>query len=233
LAVAAWQLWIVAAHVPPIVAPSPGAVVAELLGDPRLYISAAGATIGVAFAGLIVGSLLGVMLAVGVWLTPFAAGAITFPALLVQSTPLVAMLPVIARLLGYGEQTVVAAAAAITFLPTFVLVAAGLRAVPPGAEWVFDVLGSSRTARLLRLALPSALPSILVALRLAAANSILAALVAEYLIGTVGLGRLFADAQSELLTPRAWSASLVATVLSVGAFAAARRLEGWGSRFTT
>jgi len=232
LLLAAWQIWIVAGHVPAIVAPAPAAVLRELAGDPLLYASAAGSTIGVAIAGLILGSILGVALAVAIWLTPFAAGAMTFPALLVQSTPLVAMLPVIARLLGYGEQTVVAAATAITFLPTFVLVAAGMRTTPPGADAVFDVLGSSRLTRLARLALPAAIPSALVALRIAAANSILAALIAEYLIGAFGLGRLFADAQSEMLTPRAWAASLVATMLSVAAYAAARRLERLGARFT-
>ncbi len=232
LLLAAWQGWIVAGHVPAIVAPAPAAVLAELAANPSLYLTSASATIGVALAGLVIGTVLGVALAVVIWLTPFAAGAMTFPALLVQSTPLVAMLPVIARLLGYGEQTVVAAATAITFLPTFVLVAAGLRTTPPGADAVFDALGSSRAMRLLRLAIPSAVPSLLVAMRIAAANSILAALIAEYLIGTYGLGRLFADAQSEMLTPRAWAASLVATVLSVAAYAAARRFERLGERFT-
>jgi NitT/TauT family transport system permease protein len=232
LLLVAWQVWIVAGHVPAIVAPAPAAVLAELAANPLLYLTSAGATIGVALAGLVIGTVLGVALAVAMWLTPFAAGAMTFPALLVQSTPLVAMLPVIARLLGYGEQTVVAAATAITFLPTFVLVAAGLRATPPGADGVFDALGSSRAARLLRLAIPAAVPSLLVAMRIAAANSILAALIAEYLIGTYGLGRLFADAQSEMLTPRAWAASLAATILSVAAYAAARRCERLGERFT-
>jgi NitT/TauT family transport system permease protein len=228
----AWQIWIVAAHVPAIVAPAPAAVAAELIGNPTLYAGAAAATLGVALAGLILGTLLGVALAVCVWLTPFAAGAMTFPALLVQSTPLVAMLPVIARLLGYGEQTVVAAATAITFLPTFVLVAAGMRATPAGTDALFDALGSSRWTRLRRLALPSAMPNLLVAVRIAAANTILAALIAEYLIGTFGLGRLFADAQSQFLTPRAWAASLVATVLSVSAYALARRFERYGKTFT-
>ncbi len=232
LLLVAWQVWIVAGHVPAIVAPAPGAVLAELTGDPQLYATAAASTIGVALAGLIIGTLLGVALAVLMWLTPFAAGAMTFPALLVQSTPLVAMLPVIARLLGYGEQTVVAAAIAITFLPTVVLVAAGMRATPPGTDAVFDALGSPRRVRLVRLALPAAVPSALVALRIAAANSILAALIAEYLMGTFGLGRLFADAQSQMLTPRAWAASLVATILSVAAYAAARRFERLGERFT-
>ncbi len=233
LVLAAWQLWIVAAHVPAIVAPAPAAVVAELIANPGLYAGAAAATIGVALAGLVLGTLLGVALAVVIWSTPFAAAAMTFPALLVQSTPLVALLPVIARLLGYGEPTVVAAATMITFLPTFVLVASGLRATPAGTGALFDALGSSRFVRLTRLALPAAVPSLLVALRIAAANSILAALVAEYLIGTFGLGRLFADAQSQMLTSRAWGASLVATVLSVAAYAVARRCEAFGANFTT
>jgi len=232
LLLAAWDVWIVAAHVPPIVAPAPARVLVEIVANPGLYAAAACATIGVALTGLLIGMTIGIALAIAIWATPFAAGALTFPALLAQSTPLVALLPVIARLLGYGEQTVIAAATAITFLPTFVLVGSGLRALPANAADVFDVLGSSRLARLVRLALPSAVPSMLVALRLSAANSILAALTAEYLIGTFGLGRLFADAQTQALTPRAWAAALVATVLSVAAYAAARRLAVIGERFS-
>jgi len=232
LLLAAWQVWIVAARVPPIVAPAPARVFIEVGTNPGLYLAAACATLGVALAGLLIGMTLGIAVAMAIWTTPFAAGALTFPAMLAQSTPLVALLPVIARLLGYGEQTVIAAATAITFLPTFVLVGSGLRATPANAGDLFDVLGSSRLARLVRLALPSAVPSMLVALRLAAANSILAALTAEYLIGTFGLGRLFADAQTQSLTPRAWAAGLIATVLSVAAYEAARRLAVIGERYT-
>ena len=122
---AAWQMWIVAGNVPAIVAPSPWAVAVELAHDPLLYVRAAASTIGVAALGLVLGMLLGLALAIAIWITPFAAGAMTVPALLVQSTPLIATLPVIARLLGYGEQTVIAAAVIITFLPTFVLAGTG------------------------------------------------------------------------------------------------------------
>lgn len=227
----AWQCWIAFGHVPAIVAPSPAAVVVELVQHPELYVRAAAATAAVAAAGLIAGTALGCALAVTIWLTPFAAGLMTVPALLVQSTPLVATLPIVARLLGYGEPTVVAGAVLITFLPTFVIVAAGLHDEPPGASLVFDALGARRRVRLMFLALPAAVPSVLLAIRIAAANSILAALIAEYLIGQWGLGRLFAEAQSQFLTSRSWAASLVATALSVGAYAAARRLEHFGKRF--
>jgi NitT/TauT family transport system permease protein len=232
LLLAAWQGWIALDRVQQIVAPSPAAVAAELARNPALYGSEAVATLAVAIAGLATGVALACALAVATWFSPFATGALTLPALLVQSTPLVALLPVVARLLGYDERAVVASAALITVFPSFVLVAAGLRALPRGADEVFAALGAGRRARLVLLAIPSGVPSLLVALRIAAPASVLAALIAEYLMGTSGLGQLFAVAEGQLDTARAWTAALVATALSVAAYLAARRAESvWGRRF--
>jgi ABC-type nitrate/sulfonate/bicarbonate transport system permease component len=229
---ALWQLWVAAAHVPSIVAPTPRAVALALLTHPGLYLSETAVTLGVALAGLAIGTLLALAFAVATWFSPLLTSAVTFPALLVQSTPIVALMPVLARLLGYDQRTVVAAAALITVFPTFVLVAAGLRAPPPGAPDLFAALGASRFARLRLLALPSAVPNFVAALRIASANCILAALVAEYLMGTSGLGRLFATAEGSFDTPGAWAASLVATALSVAGYLATRRLEqSVGRRF--
>jgi len=113
----------------------------------------------------------------------------------------------------------------ITFFPTFVLVASGLRALPPGTRDVFTVLGANRLTLLRLLVIPSAVPSLLTALRISSANCILAALVAEYLMGTAGLGRLFATSESRFDTAAAWAACLVATTVSVAAFLGSRRLE--------
>jgi len=225
LIVGSWQVWISLGHVARIVAPAPRDVVVELFAHAGVYFAAGGVTLLVALAGLIIGTALGCVLAVITWFSPFVTGMLTLPAVLITSTPLVALMPVIARLLGYNQRTVIAAAVVITFFPTFVLVASGLRALPPGTADLFTVLGAGRLARLRLLVLPSAIPQLLVALRLSCANCILAALVAEYLMGTSGLGRLFATAESTFDTASAWAACLVATALSVGAFLGSRRLE--------
>jgi ABC-type nitrate/sulfonate/bicarbonate transport system permease component len=228
----AWQLWIALGHVPPIVAPSPYGVAAELSAHPGLYVSEGAATLGVALAGLLAGFGAALLVAIATWWSPFATVALTAPALLLQATPIVAVMPILARVLGYDQRTVIAAVAIITFFPTFALLAAGLRALPPGAGDVLCVLGAGPAARLRYLALPSAAPSALVALRIAAANCVLAALIGEYLMGTTGLGRLFAVASGQFQTERAWSAALVATVLSVGGYLLACRIEGVaGERF--
>jgi NitT/TauT family transport system permease protein len=134
-------------------------------------------------------------------------------------------MPVIARVLGNDQRTVVASAALITLFPTLALVAAGLRAEPRGSADVFTVLGAGRLTRLRLLALPAAVPNLLTALRISSANCILAALVAEYLMGTSGLGRDFAIAEGSFRLPAAWAAALVATALSTAAFSLSRRIE--------
>ncbi|MGP6156884.1 MAG: ABC transporter permease [Vulcanimicrobiaceae bacterium] len=226
----AWQLWVSFGQVAAIVAPTPLAVATELVTHPADFAREGGATLLVALAGLALGALLSLALAVLTWFSPLLSGAVSFPALLVQATPLVALMPVLARVLGYDQRTVVAAAALIAFFPTFVLAVSGLRALPPGAQDVFSILGASRFARLRLLALPSAVPNLLTALRISSANCILAALVAEYLMGTTGLGRLFAVSESSFEIARAWAACLVATVLSVLGYLATQRLETLGRK---
>ena len=132
----------------------------------------------------------------------------------------VALIPILARLFGYDLKTVLAIVAIISFFPSFVFTSAGLRALPAGSADLFRANGASTWHRLALLALPAALPNWMLALRLASANSILAAMVAEFLMGTSGLGNLFHAASDELAMPRALGASLVAMTISVILYAA-------------
>ncbi len=75
------------------------------------------------------------------------------------------------------------------------------------------------------LAIPAAVPLFCVALRIAAAHSILAAMVAEYLMGTGGLGFMLADARSDLNMERALGASIVAIFLSIFLYVVAHWVE--------
>ncbi len=222
---ALWQAWVSLANVPAIVMPAPLAVARELASHPDFYVREGATTLAVALAGLLAGAAAAVVLAAGAWFSPYATAALTWPVLLIQATPIVALLPVIARVLGYDQRTVIAGAALITLFPTLALVSAGLRAVPRGSADVFAALGAGRLTRLRLLALPAAVPSLLTALRISSANCVLAALVAEYLMGTSGLGRDFALAEGSFRLPAAWAAALTATALSTAAFALSRRIE--------
>ena len=162
--------------------------------------------------------IIGTSLAIVTWLSPLLSGLVSPLAILFSSVPVVAMIPIIARLLGYNVSTEIVIVVIITFFPSFVFASSGLRALPSGSDDLFQVLGASRRATLLHLALPAAMPNLAIAFRLAAAYAILAAMIAEFLMGTAGLGYLFAKTNDEFQTEQAFGTSVIATVISVTAF---------------
>jgi ABC-type nitrate/sulfonate/bicarbonate transport system permease component len=223
LVLVAWQLWVVIGRFNVIVMPTPLAVVDDLINHPGVYLSNVGITLALALFGLIAGMAVGTGLAVAAWFSLVAAGLLNPLTVLFSSVPVVALIPVIARLLGYDTSTVLAIVVIITFFPSFVFASSGLRSPPPGSEDLFRVLGASRLDLLRRLALPAAMPNLAIAFKLAAAHAILAAMVAEFLMGTTGLGYLFAKTKSDFQMEQAFGASAVATIISATAFMAA----GW------
>jgi sulfonate transport system permease protein len=213
--VLAWAAWITTSHVPQIVAPSPAGVAARLIHHPGAYLAAAGHTLESALGGLVIGMFVGVALAVIVSTSDILSGLVAPLSLVIPSVPIVVIIPVVARLIGYSSKTVLITAILMAFFPVFVLVASGLRSRPPGADDVFATYGAPQWRQLWHLALPSAMPNLLIAVRISAATCFLGALSAEWLIGQNGLGHLFSQNRVLLETQAAWGAIIVAIALSV------------------
>jgi ABC-type nitrate/sulfonate/bicarbonate transport system permease component len=220
-----WQLWVSTAGYSSIVLVSPGAVFSDLLHFPRAYLLPTLRTLAFALGGLAIGMAAGLLLAIAAWFSEFLGGITTPFALLLSSTPVVCLIPIVARLFGYEGRTELIAVAVMTFFPSFVLSAAGLRALPPMSPGVFEVLRASRWQTLRLLALPAALPQLAAALRVGATYSVLVALVAEYLMQTGGLGTLFAVTMQQFHLARALGASLLAMALSVALYEITHALE--------
>ncbi|MGA3227837.1 MAG: ABC transporter permease subunit [Acidobacteriaceae bacterium] len=220
-----WQVWVSAAGYNSIVLVSPGAVFSDLIHSPGAYLLPALRTLAFALGGLAIGMAAGLLLAMAAWLSELLAGITTPFALLLSSTPVVCLIPIIARLFGYQGRTELIAVAVMTFFPSFVYSATGLRELPPMSRDVFLVLHASRWQNLRLLALPAALPSLATALRVGATYSVLVALLAEYLMQTGGLGTLFAVTMQQFHLARALGASLLAMALSVTLYEVTSALE--------
>jgi ABC-type nitrate/sulfonate/bicarbonate transport system permease component len=221
----AWEAWVVAMQFNSIVMPRPLGVLRDLAAAPQIYWQNAVYTVSAAIIGLILGMAFGSLLAVIAWLSTLLKGLLTPLTVLFSSVPVVTIVPIIARLLGYDFTTVLAIVVIICFFPAFVFTTAGLDALPPGSEDLFRVFGAGTGARLVYLALPAALPNWTVGLRVAAGHAVLGAMVAEYLMGTAGLGYLFAETKSDFNMERAFGATLLATIVSVAFFLAALTAE--------
>jgi ABC-type nitrate/sulfonate/bicarbonate transport system permease component len=225
LIVAAWEAWVLASGFNSIVIARPADVLNDVLQHPGLYLPNAAHTLGIAMLGLLLGMAVGTLAAVAAWSSALLGGLLAPLTLVFSSIPVVAVIPIIARLLGYDTSTTLAVVVIISFFPSFVFTASGLRALPPGSADLFRVLGASRWATLWRLALPAALPNWMVALRGAAPQAVMAATLAEFLMASSGLGQIFHTAKDELDMARALGASLVVAVIAVVVFLLASAAE--------
>jgi ABC-type nitrate/sulfonate/bicarbonate transport system permease component len=222
---AGWQAWVMANDYNSIVIVSPAVVVRDIVLHPSVYAFPALWTVTFAITGLAGGMLLGLLLAVIGWRSPLFSGMVSPSALLLSSTPVVCLIPLLARIFGYQTKTEFVTVVIMTFFPCFVYTSSGLRKIPPMAGELFTVLAATQGERLRYLALPAAVPNLAIALRVGAAYSILVTVVAEYLMQTGGLGNMFALTSQAFQTGRALGASLLAMLLSVVLYSAASALE--------
>jgi NitT/TauT family transport system permease protein len=196
--------------------------IAGSLGD---YASATGSTLATAGIAFLLGAFVGIAAAVAASRIRLFAGAAVPVIVVLAATPIVALFPLFARVFGYEPSTVRILAATMVFFPVFVYTRSGLTAASRSAADVVTALGASTNKRFSLLTLPAAVPHIVSGCRIAAGSSVIAAVVGESLIGSVGLGVQFSYSYRLLQLPRAFGAAIAIIVVSVAVFAAAGSIE--------
>jgi NitT/TauT family transport system permease protein len=113
-------------------------------------------------------------------------------AVILQVTPILAIVPLIAIWFGYDFSARVVVCVLISIFPIITNSLHGLVTVDSNLHDLFTLHHASRVERLLKLQLPHAIPDIFVGLRVSAGLSVIGAIVGEFFFrqGTPGLGRL-------------------------------------------
>ena len=225
-----WQALVTVNDYNSIVAPSPMQVGIAFLSDPEYFMLHAWHTLSSAIGGLILGIAVGITVASLSWATPLFNGLLMPMSLFFRSIPIVAIIPIIVRLVGYGSHSVIMITAILTFFPCYLLFLSGLESANSTRRDFFASLncrpkGIKMLSFFRYLALPSAMPSLLVSVRLLAPTCILVALVTEFLMGLQGLGYVMTSARSTLRMDVSWTAALISCFLSVGSFLLASAVE--------
>jgi NitT/TauT family transport system permease protein len=109
---------------------------------------------------------------------------------LALSIPLVSLIPVFMLVFGIGRATIIAVIVAYALPPVIVNTQAGIESVDRDQLDMARAFGASRTLAFRRVVLPSASALILAGVRIAAGRAIKGAIIAEQVIGLVGLGGL-------------------------------------------
>jgi ABC-type nitrate/sulfonate/bicarbonate transport system permease component len=136
-------------------------------------------------------------------------------AMALRAVPLVAMTPLIALIFGRGLLSVTVIAGIVTFFPVLVNISLALRAVPTPALDLMRAYGASPYVTLWRVQVPSALPALFAAMRVAAPLALVGALLAEWLTTGQGLGYLMLQAVTTFELDRMWTGVTIVTVASI------------------
>jgi NitT/TauT family transport system permease protein len=164
-------------------------------------------TFRVAMAGFAIGVVVGLILAIAMQRFGVAERGLLPYVVLSQTVPLVALAPLVVgwgghlTVLGVRWQLWMSVAVIAGYLAFFPVAVGGLRGLqaPPGeAVELMDSYAASWRQVLFKLRLPASLPFLLPALKLAAASSVVGAIVAEISTGTKGgIGRLIIEYSRE------------------------------------
>ena len=202
----------------------------RLVGDGTLPRAAASSLVSLA-EGFVPAAVLGV--ALGLAMGRFATVRHLLDGWVntLMSAPLSALVPVLIALFGIRDTVVAAAVFMFSFFVIVVNTMTGVRATERSLVEMAQSFGAGETALFRRIYLPSALPAVMLGLRLGAVQAVKGMVVGEMLISLVGLGeRLIYYGNTFLITELyavILSVLVIALVISQLAQVADRALVKW------
>jgi NitT/TauT family transport system permease protein len=232
VAIALWQLAVVALDVKPFIVPSPFAIGAAFGSTPGTILAGALVTGWNALVGLVIGSVIGILLAIlAALLKP--VDEVTAPVVAgLAVIPIVALAPVLYTMFGADQQTARQLVAALAvFIPVYINTLRGLRQVRPVHRDLMRAYAASSWQATRTVTLPGARPYVFTGLRIASSLAVISALIAEYFGGPVsGVGRSITTSVASSNYPLAWAYVVGAILLGLVFFTVTLVLENLASR---
>jgi len=149
------------------------------------WITALEATIG-----FVIGSTMGSLVGLSLWLTPTFAKILRPFIVALNGLPKIALAPLIIVWFGLGIESKIAIAAVITFIVSLVTAHSGAQQVDEDLLRLMGSLGASRAFSFRKVVVPSTIPWIISGLRLNVGFALIGAVVGEYIAAKEGLGYL-------------------------------------------
>ncbi|SEM69930.1 ABC transporter permease [Palleronia pelagia] len=191
--IALWELAAATGVIDVILLPEPHKIAAsiwELYVENRTIYRHFIITFYEAFAGFLVGGVLGLALAVGSSLNDSFRRYVSPYAILLNVTPGLALTPIVIAWFGFGYSSKIALGAIVCFFPVFVNTLLALTRTDEDTLEMFRSMGASRAQVFWKLRVPAALPMIFAGFKIAITTALVGAVVAEFSQATAGIGVL-------------------------------------------
>jgi NitT/TauT family transport system permease protein len=183
-------------------------------------LSGLGVTAAVSVVGLAIAIVIGTLFAVVMSQARSLERSLYPWAVVLQTIPILAIIPVIGFWFGYGYSARLIVCVLISLFPITTNTLFGLKSADRAHRDLFRQRGAARWQVLVKLELPGALPSIFTGWRISAGLSVIGSIVGDFFFqqGPVGLGRLINGYTQNLQSEQLFASVIVASLLGLAVF---------------
>jgi NitT/TauT family transport system permease protein len=227
---ALWEGIVTVRHIPPYVLPAPSAIARAFFDNFSTLMASLWSTLTVTLEGFLAALIAGVALAIAFSQSRLIERALYPYAVVLQVTPVVAIAPLILIWVGFEHINAALAmiAALVAFFPILSNTNLGLKSADFNLVDLMRLYGATRWQILWRLRLPSALPYLLGAMKIAGGLALIGAVVAEFVAGSgtaTGLAWRIVEAGNRLEIATMFAALALLALLGIAIFTAFSLLE--------
>jgi NitT/TauT family transport system permease protein len=214
-----WEAGARLLQIPSFLLPTPSAVAAAAVAvPPGVWAGHIWATLRVVLMGYALAVVVSIPLAVALASSKLLSRTLYPLLVVVQSTPVVAVAPIIVVTLGASDVPRVFITFLITFFPIVVSTITGLLATPEELIELSRSLRAGRRREILHIRLPFAVPHIFAALKISTTLAVIGAVVAEFVAAEQGLGYFIAFSTSNFRIATAFAGLAVLVAISLTLF---------------
>lgn len=202
-------------QVPQYVLPKPSEIGWALVTDFHLILPHLGHTLVELLSGFAIGAMVGMVLAAVITQFPFVEKIITPYILLLVTTPVLALVPLLILRFGFGYEPRIIAVALAAGPMVMINAATGFRRVDRGKIALARSYGASTLQIFWKIRAPMALPMIFVGLMVGSIFGLLTAVGAEMVGGGFGLGNRLTSYSSMIQMPQFFAVVLILSILGI------------------
>src|SRR2546428_4447985 len=213
-----WEASTRALGIPTFLLPPPSVIALSMVRNASLLLVHGWVTAVEIMLGFLLSIVVGIPLALAIFLSPPFARSILPLLVSSQAMPKVAVAPLLLVWFGFGLLPKVLIAFLIAFSPVVINTAVGLASIEPEKIHLARSMGFGATATFFKIRLPNALPAIFGGLKISITLAVVGAVVGEFVGGDAGLGYLLMVANGSMDTALLFAGNVALPVLGVARF---------------
>ena len=184
--------------VPVYILPLPSGVAKSFIAYHHLLLTHSFATIVSVVLGFLLGSLIGILMAVIFFYFEKVERFVSPYLFLSHTLPKIAIAPILILWFGFGILMKIVIAAIMSLFPILVSFLMGLRSIPRSRVDIFHSLFATKTQEFFKLYLPGAMPFLFPALKTAMLFAVAGVIVGEFISSDQGLGYIVKASTNEM-----------------------------------